>query len=495
MISTSAIRISCVVAESKAEQAVQVLHEAFELDRASPAAAPPVVGTRIGLAAAGVRPRELEAWLLAGNLGPMRIGVVGATGQVGGVMRRVLVERDFPVDEIRYFASARSAGRTPDLGDAEVVVEDAATADFAGLDIALFSAGGATSRELAPRGRRGRCRRHRQLVGLADGPRRAAGGVRGQPRRARPHRPKGIVANPNCTTMAAMPVLEAARTPRPGSRRSSSAPTRPCRAPAWPASTSSTSRCARRSTTPPRSPTTAGRSSSPRPTSSRSRSPSTCCRSPGSLVDDGRNETDEEQKLRNESRKILDIPDLAVSGTCVRVPVFTGHSLSINAQFDAAHLAGRGHRGARGAAGRASSPRSPRRSRRPAPTRRFVGRIRPTRRSRWPRRWRCSCRATTCARAPRSTRCRSPSSSPPSADQPCVRRAQVHRHGAGTHVEPAQAGVASMRSAMTVASSSPRSSWRKWPAPSMVTCGCPLAPGTSSWKTRSQPAVAGSPSE
>ena len=56
----------------------------------------------------------------------------------------------------------------------------------------------------------------------------------------------------------------------------------------------------------------------------------------GSVVDDGSNETDEEQKLRNESRKILGIPDLRVSGTCVRVPVFTGHSLSINAEFERA---------------------------------------------------------------------------------------------------------------------------------------------------------------
>ena len=55
----------------------------------------------------------------------------------------------------------------------------------------------------------------------------------------------------------------------------------------------------------------------------------------GSIVDDGEFETDEEKKLRNESRKILDIPDLLVSGTCVRVPVFTGHSLSINAEFAA----------------------------------------------------------------------------------------------------------------------------------------------------------------
>src|SRR5690606_26601537 len=53
----------------------------------------------------------------------------------------------------------------------------------------------------------------------------------------------------------------------------------------------------------------------------------------GGLVDDGEGETDEEKKLRNESRKILELPDLRVAGTCVRVPVFTGHSLSIHAEF------------------------------------------------------------------------------------------------------------------------------------------------------------------
>src|SRR5215212_951631 len=81
----------------------------------------------------------------------MRVAVVGATGQVGGVMRRLLAERMFPVDELRYFASARSAGTTLPWGDGEIVVEDAATADPRGLDIALFSAGATSSRELAPR--------------------------------------------------------------------------------------------------------------------------------------------------------------------------------------------------------------------------------------------------------------------------------------------------------------------------------------------------------
>src|SRR5687768_6096366 len=81
----------------------------------------------------------------------MRIGVVGATGQVGGVMLKVLAEREFPVDELRLFASARSAGRTLTWQDTEITVEDAATADFTGLDIVLFSAGKTTSLALAPK--------------------------------------------------------------------------------------------------------------------------------------------------------------------------------------------------------------------------------------------------------------------------------------------------------------------------------------------------------
>ena len=128
----------------------------------------------------------------------------------------------------------------------------------------------------------------------------------------------------------------------------------------------------------------------------------------GSIVDDGSDETDEEQKLRNESRKILDIPDLKVSGTCVRVPVFTGHSLQLNARFARpispqrarellADAPGRGAlRHAHAVAGGRSGPDL----RRPDP--------RATRPSSTA--WRCSARTTTCARAPRSTRSRSPNS-------------------------------------------------------------------------------------
>ena len=81
----------------------------------------------------------------------MDVGVFGATGQVGTVMRELLAQRRFPVGKVRFFASARSAGRTLGWGGDEVVVEDAATADFAGLELALFSAGGAFSREFARR--------------------------------------------------------------------------------------------------------------------------------------------------------------------------------------------------------------------------------------------------------------------------------------------------------------------------------------------------------
>lgn len=103
-------------------------------------------------------------------MGVMKLGVFGATGQVGRVMRTLLAERHFPADEVRFFASARSAGQklswNNGSGDSEVVVEDTATADFAGLDIAIFSAGGGTSREFAPRGGCRGCR-YRQLLRLA----------------------------------------------------------------------------------------------------------------------------------------------------------------------------------------------------------------------------------------------------------------------------------------------------------------------------------------
>ena len=262
----------------------------------------------------------------------VRVGVVGATGQVGGVMREVLAERDFPVGDIRFFASARSAGRTLPWHGADIPVEDAATADWSGLDIALFSAGATTSA-----GARRRVAAAGATVIDNSSAWRMDPDVPLVVSEVNPHDldhvPKGIVANPNCTTMAAMPVLgplhrEAGlerlivSTYQAASGAGLSGVGRARRAGAQ------GGRPRRRADLRRRGP-----SSSPPPTSSPRPSPSTCCRWPAALVDDGSGETDEEQKLRDESRKILGIPDLPVAGTCVRVPVFTGHSLSINAEF------------------------------------------------------------------------------------------------------------------------------------------------------------------
>ena len=215
------------------------------------------------------------------------VAVVGATGQVGRVMRAMLAERDFPARSVRFFSSARSAGTVVDFRGAQVEVEDVATADFSGIDVAIFSAGGAASREYAPR--------------FAE-----AGAVvvdnssawRKDPEvplvvsEVNPHalreRPKGIIANPNCTTMAAMPALKVLHEEAGLIRLIVS--------------------------------TYQAVSGSGRAWA-------------GNDAGDGSGETDEEQKLRNESRKILEIPDLLVSGTCVRIPVFSGHGLSINAEF------------------------------------------------------------------------------------------------------------------------------------------------------------------
>ena len=264
----------------------------------------------------------------------LRIGVVGATGQVGGVMRKLLAQRNFPISEIRFFASARSAGSTLPWAGGEVLVEDAAIADPSGLDIALFSAGGATSKVLAPKfadagaividnSSAWRKDPAIPLVVSEVNPHAAAAVIAAG---------RGIIANPNCTTMAAMPVLgplhaeaglvrlivstyqavsgsgldgvqeldgqvqavaaEAAALTHDGAAVAFPEPKKYVRPIAF-----------------------------------------NVIALAGSIVDDGSQETDEEQKLRNESRKILEIPDLLVSGTCVRVPVFTGHSLSINSEF------------------------------------------------------------------------------------------------------------------------------------------------------------------
>jgi len=246
-------------------------------------------------------------------------------------MRQILAERSFPLSEIRYFASARSAGTMLPWEGVAVRVEDADTADPSGLDIALFSAGGATSRELAPR--------------FA-----AAGAMvidNSSAWRMDPDVPlivsevngaeianasKGIIANPNCTTMAAMPVL--APLHREAGLVRLIVSTYQAVSGAGLAGVDELDKQLRQGVDRAAELTHDGSAISfPAPVKFARPIAFNVLPLAGSIVDDGSFETDEEQKLRNESRKILGIADLRVAGTCVRVPVFTGHSLSINAEF------------------------------------------------------------------------------------------------------------------------------------------------------------------
>ncbi|MEE6273940.1 aspartate-semialdehyde dehydrogenase [Georgenia wangjunii] len=265
----------------------------------------------------------------------LRIALVGATGQVGAVMRRLLVERDFPAASVRYFSSARSAGTTLPWRDEEVTVEDVETADLSGIDIAIFSAGGSASRRHAPRfveagaivvdnSSAWRMDPEVPLVVSEVNP------------GALDEIPKGIVANPNCTTMAAMPVLKVLHDAAGLSRLIVST---------YQAVSGSGLAGVRELDSQVRAAveqdTTAlvhdgAAVTLPEPQTYVAPIAFDVIALAGNYADDGSGETDEEQKLRNESRKILDLPGLAVAGTCVRVPVFTGHALSINAEFERA---------------------------------------------------------------------------------------------------------------------------------------------------------------
>jgi aspartate-semialdehyde dehydrogenase len=260
----------------------------------------------------------------------LNVGVVGATGMVGELMRSILAERNFPVESVRFFASQKSAGKKLPWKDTEVTVEDAATADYSGIDVAFFSAGASTSRELAPK--------------VA-----AAGAIvidnssawRMDPEvplvvsEVNPHAlksiPRGIVANPNCTTMAAMPVLKPLHQAAGLKRLIVS--TYQAVSGGGVAGVSELE----------------GQINAAGTSSAKLTYDGNACALPApkkwavpiafnvvplnyKLVEDGY--TEEEVKLRDESRKILDLPKLLVSGTCVRVPVYSGHSLSINAEFE-----------------------------------------------------------------------------------------------------------------------------------------------------------------
>jgi aspartate-semialdehyde dehydrogenase len=260
------------------------------------------------------------------------VGVVGATGQVGGVMREVLAQRDFPVSDIRYFASARLAGRSLPWRGADVPVEDANTADWSGLDVVLFSAGGKTSRALAPRvaaagatvvdnSSAWRMDPDVPLVVSEVNPH-ALDGVR-----------KGIVSNPNCTTMPAMPVLSPLH--RAAGLQRLIISTYQATSGAGLSGVAELDEQVRKVADGAAALAFDGRAVEfPEPDNFAAPIAFNVLPLAGSIVDDGSGETDEEQKLRNESRKILGLPELRVAGTCVRVPVFTGHSLSITAEFE-----------------------------------------------------------------------------------------------------------------------------------------------------------------
>jgi aspartate-semialdehyde dehydrogenase len=258
------------------------------------------------------------------------VGIVGATGMVGNVMRALLAERDFPHDELRFFASARSAGNKLEFAGRQILVEDAATADPSGLDVAIFSAGATTSRALAPKFAaagavvvdNSSCWRMDPEVPLVVSEVNPQDIVLAK---------KGIISNPNCTTMAAMPVLKPLHDAATLVRLTTSTYQAVsgggvygvAELDAQVASADGIDRL-----------TYDGEAVAfPAPKKFARTIAFNVLPFAGSLVDDGQLETDEEKKLRNETRKILHIPDLKVSGTCVRVPVFTGHSLSLHAEF------------------------------------------------------------------------------------------------------------------------------------------------------------------
>ena len=261
----------------------------------------------------------------------MRVGVFGATGQVGGVMRTLLAERAFALTEVRFFASSRSAGSKLPWAGGEVVVEDTETADFSGLDLALFSNGKAASKASAPRvveagavvidnSSAWRMDPDVPLVVAEVNPGDAL----------RP--PKGIIANPNCTTMAAMPVL--APLDRAAGLVRLQVATYQAVSGSGGVGVAELDRQVRAVADRASALAFDGRAVElPEPEVYARPIAYNVVPLAGSIVDDGWLETDEEQKLRNESRKILHLPDLRVSGTCVRVPVFTGHSLVVHAEF------------------------------------------------------------------------------------------------------------------------------------------------------------------
>jgi aspartate-semialdehyde dehydrogenase len=248
----------------------------------------------------------------------MRVAVVGATGAVGSTMLGIMRERGFPADEVVPFATARSAGRKIDFGDDELVVQELSADSIAGFDIALFSAGGSTSGEWAPRfvdagavvidnSSRWRMNDDVPLVVSEVNPSALEG-----------HR--GLIANPNCSTMqmvvALKPIQDAVGIER-----------------LVITTMQSVSGTGQRAVEELHDQTEAVLDARefPAPTMYPHQIAFNVLPVAGSFAD-GADYTDEELKLVNETRKILSDPAIAVSATCTRVPVYTGHSESVNVQ-------------------------------------------------------------------------------------------------------------------------------------------------------------------
>lgn len=266
----------------------------------------------------------------------LNVAVVGATGQVGAVMRRLLDERDFPIASLRFISSARSAGTKLEFRGEEITVEDIATADKNGIDIALFSAGGAASREYAQdfvdagaividNSSAWRLDPTIPLVVSEVNPHAIDGVIAAG---------RGIIANPNCTTMAAMPAMKALDEAA-GLERLIVTTFQAVSGSGLAGATELSRQATAVVESGEAEQLVHDGDAAPMPAPEVYVKPIAFNVLPlaGAIVEDGQGETDEEKKLRNESRKILELPDLLVSGTCVRVPVFTGHSLAVNAEF------------------------------------------------------------------------------------------------------------------------------------------------------------------
>jgi aspartate-semialdehyde dehydrogenase len=248
----------------------------------------------------------------------MRVAVVGATGAVGSTMLGVMREREFPADEVVAFASARSAGRKIDFGPDTLVVQELSEDSIQGFDIALFSAGGSTSGEWAPRfaaagavvvDNSSRWRMNDDVPLVVS---------EVNPEALETHR--GIIANPNCSTMqmvvALKPIQDAAGIER-----------------LVITTMQSVSGTGQRAVEELHDQTAAVIDAQEVPVASVYPHQIAFNVLPvaGSFPE-GSDYTDEELKLVNETRKILSEPSIGVSATCTRVPVYTGHSESVNVQ-------------------------------------------------------------------------------------------------------------------------------------------------------------------